>query len=234
MAHAGAMHGRMPSHIAGLAALVVGAAAVVAAPAALLALALLGANALVHARRVTMAPLAGPLLGGLIAYSFVGSAAAIGVLLAWRVLADARWSMARARDLAMTAGHPIEAKQRALAHAWATPLYGLALVAYSAPHMVAGLPLDLPHVPLWVPLATGAAAALLVFDWALRRAADWRLGDLAAAPAAHLLWHHVLFLLAFGLTLDVSAGIVAMAAWRLLHAAPLPSLARQASFTAVP
>jgi hypothetical protein len=45
-----------------------------------------------------------------------------------------------------------------------------------------------------------------------------------------MLSHHLLFVLAFGLMLDVSAGIVAMLAWRLAHAAP----ARQPSFTAVP
>lgn len=228
------MHGRIPNHVAGLAALAIGGVSAIAAPLALFVLALLGANALVNARRASIAPLVGPVLGALVAYSFVGAAAAIGVLLVWRVFADARWSIERARDLAMSAGHPAEAKQRALAHAWATPLYGLALVAFTAPHMVAGFPLDLPHLPLWVLLATGALAALLVFDWALRRAADWRLGDLAAAPASHLLWHHVLFVLAFGLTIDVSAGIVAMAAWRLLHAAPLPSPRPQASLTAVP
>jgi hypothetical protein len=96
--------------------------------------------------------------------------------------------------------------------------------------MIAGLPLDLPHVPAWVPLALGALAAGAFFDWALARAADWRLGELAPSPAAHLLAHHAVFLLAFGLGLDVSAGIVMLMAWRLAHAAPL----RQASFTAVP
>jgi hypothetical protein len=106
----------------------------------------------------------------------------------------------------------------------------LALVAFTSPHMVAGLPLDLPHVPVWIPLGMGAIAALAFFDWGLRRAADWRLGELAVAPAAHLLTHHAIFLAAFGLTLDVSAGIAALLAWRLAHAAPL----RQPSFTAVP
>jgi hypothetical protein len=86
--------------------------------------------------------------------------------------------------------------------------------------MIAGLPLDLPHAPFWIPLAFGVIAAGAVFDWGLRRAADWRLGELAAAPALHLLTHHAVFLLAFGLTLDVSAGVVALMAWRLAHAAP--------------
>ena len=107
---------------------------------------------------------------------------------------------------------------------------GLGAVADTAPHRVAGLPLDRPHLPLWAVVSVGGLAALAVIDWAVKCAADWRLGELAPAPAAHLLAHHVLFVLAFGLMIDVSAGIVAMIAWRLAHAAP----ARQLSFTAVP
>jgi hypothetical protein len=178
--------------------------------------------------RVNMASLAGPGFAALIVGALVGLDGAIGVLFVWRLVADAGWSVREAARLAHTEGRPAQATRRALAHAWLTPLYGLALVAYTAPHMVAGLPLDLPHAPVWVPLFAGGAAAVSFFDWALRRAADWRLGELAAGQSAHLLAHHALFLLAFGLTLDVSAGIVALMAWRLAHAAP------QASFTAVP
>jgi hypothetical protein len=119
---------------------------------------------------------------------------------------------------------------KALAHAWMTPIYGAMLVAYTAPHMIAGLPLDLPHVPAWLLIATGVLAAGAVFDWGLQRAADWRLGELARAPAAHLLTHHVVFVVAFGMMIDVSAGVVMLIAWRLAHAAPL----RQPNFTAVP
>jgi hypothetical protein len=39
-----------------------------------------------------------------------------------------------------------------------------------------------------------------------------------------------MFVAAFGLMIDVSAGVVMLMAWRLAHAAPL----RQPSFTAVP
>ncbi|MES1158459.1 MAG: hypothetical protein ABUL42_01050, partial [Terricaulis silvestris] len=102
-----------------------------------------------------------------------------------------------------------------------TPLFGLGVVAYTAPHIVAGLPLDLPHVPIWVPYTAGALAAAALFDWALRCAADWRLGELAPAHAMHLLAHHVIFLLAYGATLDISAGVCAIAAWRLAHEASL-------------
>jgi hypothetical protein len=229
------MHGKIPHFVAALAALALGALSVAAPPLALLALALLGANALAHARRFDIASLLGPVFAALIVYAFVGAAGAIGVVFVWRVLADTRWSIAEAKRLAALAGRPAETTTRALAHAWTTPLYGLALVAYTAPHMIAGLPLDLPHAPIWVPLGAGAIAVFMVFDWALRRAVDWRLGELAPAPATHLLAHHVMFVLAFGLMLDVSAGIVAMAAWRLLQAAPLPlRRAVQPSLTAVP
>lgn len=214
-------------------ALGAGALALAAPPAALLVLAALAANAMMHAdaSRFSLAALAGPAFAALIVGAFVGLPGAIGVVFAWRLIADAHWSVEQARRLAAAAGRPGEATRDALIHAWATPLYGLALVAYTAPHMVAGLPLDLPHVPALAPMLIGFIAAASVFDWALRRAADWRLGELAAAPTLHLGAHHAVFLLAFGLGLDVSAGIVALLAWRLAHAAPLRP---QASFTAVP
>lgn len=213
----------------------VGAAAMLWPPMALLLLAVLGANALMRGpTRIDMRMLAGPAMAALIVGAFVGLAGAIGVLFVWRLFADARWSTQEAARLAMLAGRPAEASWKSLAHAWATPAYGLALVAYTAPHMVAGLPLDLPHVPAWVPMIAGGIAALAVFDWAVRRAADWRLGELSAAPAMHLLTHHAIFLAAFGLTLDVSAGILAMMAWRLasvpgvsLSGANQPALVRQ-------
>ena len=214
-------------------ALGAGAAALAAPPAALLILGILAARALVRARaeRFPLAAFAGPAFAALIAGALTGLAGAVGVLFVWRLIADARWSVNEAIRLAAAAGRPNETTAAALAHAWLTPLYGLALVAYTSPHMVAGLPLDLPHAPAPVPLILGFAAAALVCDWLLRRGADWRLGELAAAPAAHLLTHHVLFVIAFGSGLDVSAGLVALIAWRLAHAAPLQL---QTSFTAVP
>jgi hypothetical protein len=220
------------SHPALAIALSVGARSMLAPPLALLALSALGAHALMRGEslRLDIAALAGPIVAALIVGAFIGLAGGIGVLFVWRLVADTRWSVAEATRLAVAAGRPAETTFKALAHAWLTPLYGLSLVAYTAPHMIAGLPLDLPHVPVWVPLGAGALAAGAFFDWGLRRAADWRLGELAAAPAAHLLTHHVVFLAAFGLGLDVSAGIVGLMAWRLAHAAPL----RQPSFTAVP
>lgn len=220
------------ANVALLIAVGAGAVAMAAPQAALLILALLGARALMRAddARLDLAALAGPALAALLVGAFVGLAGAIGVLFIWRLAADTRWSVREAKRLSNAAGRPDAATPRALLHAWATPLFGLSMVAYTAPHMVAGLPLDLPHIPLWTLIAVGAVAALAVFDWALKCAADWRLGELASAPAAHLAAHHALFVLSFGLMIDVSAGIVAMLAWRLAHAAP----ARQASFTAVP
>lgn len=242
------MHGRISNHAiapqrrfvigrnlgAALAALSAGAIAMASPQVAVLVLAALGARALMRAEsvRFDIAALMGPALAALIVGAFVGLAGAIGVLFVWRMFADTRWSVAEAARLAVAAGRPAETSLKALAHAWLTPMFGVAIVAFTAPHMIAGLPLDLPHVPIWVPISCGVLAIGAVFDWALRRAADWRLGELAAAPAAHLLAHHVVFLLAFGLMLDVSAGIVALAAWRLAHAAPLR--APQPSLTAVP
>ena len=227
------MIGRLPEFAAQplFIALTVGAAAMAWPPLALLLIAALAANVLMRGdARFDLVAMIGPMVAAVIVGAFVGLAGAIGVLFIWRLYADTRWSVNEASRLAMLAGRPIEASWKALAHAWMTPLYGLTLVAFTAPHMVAGLPLDLPHVPVWVPLSMAILAAGAIFDWALRRAADWRLDELAVAPAAHLLTHHAIFLVAFGFMLDVSAGIAALLAWRLAHAAPL----RQASFTAVP
>ena len=222
------MHWKFPDALAPFAiALSAGAVALISPPAALLVVAALGAHALMRRETpgINLVSFVGPAFAALTVGAFVGLAGAIGVLFVWRLAADARWSVREAQRLAIAAGHPAETSWKALAHAWATPLFGLTLVAYTAPHMVAGLPLDLPHVPLLIPLAAGIVAVGAFFDWGLRRAADWRLGELAAAPALHLLLHHALFLLAYGLTLDVSAGIVVLLAWRLAHAAPLGSRA---------
>ena len=208
--------------VAALGALMLGAVSLLSPPLAILGLAALGARALLSGEhiRFDIASLVGPVVAALIVGAFVGQAGGIGVIFVWRLIADARWSVGEAKRLAAAAGRPAETTFKALAHAWMTPIYGLTLVAYTAPHMIAGLPLDLPHVPAWVVIGAGVLAAGAFFDWGLRRAADWRLGELARAPAAHLLIHHVLFLVAFGLMIDVSAGVVMLAAWRLLHATP--------------
>ncbi len=213
------------------AAVGLGALALLAPPAALLGLVLLGARAALGGgsdAQIKVMDLIGPLFAALIVGACFGLDAGIGVLFVWRVLADTRWSVSEARRRAVAAGKPNETLASELAHLWITPVFGLTLVAFTAPHMVLGLPLDLPHLPAIVPASVGAVALLAVFDWALKRAADWRLGELAAAPARHALTHHALFLLAYGLTLDLSAGLVAMCAWRLAHAAPdlFPALLR--------
>lgn len=215
-----------------LAAASVGSAALISPPLALLMLAGFAAYVLMRAEhlRFDITSLAGPAFAAIAVGAILGLASGIGVLFVWRMYSDTRWSVREAARLAEAAGRPVETSRKALAHAWLTPFYGLTLVAYNAPHMIAGLPLDLPHVPIWVPLIAGALAVGATFDWALQRAADWRLGELASGPAAHLLAHHIVFLAAFGFGLDLSAGIFALMAWRLAHAA----LARQASFTAVP
>jgi hypothetical protein len=207
---------------AALGALMLGAVSLLSPPLAILGLAALAARALLNGEYIhfDVVSFVGPVVAALIVGAFVGLAGAIGVIFVWRLVADTRWSVSEAKRLSAAAGRPAETTFKALAHAWMTPIYGLTLVGYTAPHMVAGLPLDLPHVPVWVVIGAGILAAGAFFDWGLRRAADWRLGELARAPAAHLLVHHVLFLVAFGLMIDVSAGVVMLAAWRLMHAAP--------------
>ena len=208
--------------LAALIAFGVGGLSLVSPPLALLGLAALSANALLSRDvRFDFAAVAGPVLAALVVGAFVGWPGAVGVFFVWRLGADAHWSIGESARLAAAAGRPAETTFKALAHAWLTPVYGLTLVASTAPHMIAGLPLDLPHVPALIVVAAGVLAAGAFFDWGLRRAADWRLGELAAAPAAHLLIHHAIFVAAFGLMIDVSAGVMMLAAWRLAHAAPI-------------
>jgi hypothetical protein len=208
-----------------------GAVSILSPPLAVLGLTLLAARVLFSGEsvRIDWLTLIGPALAALTVGGFFGLPGAIGTVFVWRLVADTRWSMGEATRLAAAAGRPSETTFKAMAHAWMTPLFGLTLVAYTAPHMIAGLPLDLPHVPSWLVIGLGIIAAGAFFDWGLQRAADWRLGELATAPTSHLLIHHIMFVLAFGLMIDVSAGVVMLIAWRLAHAAPL----RQ-SFTAVP
>jgi len=217
------------------AALAIGAIAILSPLVALLALAALTARVLLRAEQApnfNIAALAGPALAACIVGSFVGLAGAVGVLFVWRLQADVRWSLGEAARLARADARPAQAIWRSLAHGWMTPAFGLALVAFTSPHVIAGLPLDLPHLPAWVPIVAGGIAMIVLADWLLRRAADWRLGEISVAPSAHMLTHHALFLLAFGAMFDLSAGIVALAAWRLVHAAPFKMA--QASLTAVP
>ncbi len=207
--------------LAAIAALGFGAASSLWPQLGLLCLAALGGCALLRAPSFDLRPLVGPAAAALLVGAFVGLDGAIGVVFVWRVFADVRWSVAHAESLG--------ARGEKLWHAWTSPAHGIAMAAYTAPHLVVGLPLDLPHLPLWAPLATACIAGAALFDWALRCAAQWRLGELDGRPAAFLAAHHAMFLMAFGLGFDLSAGVVALAAWRLIHAAlPQPSL------TAVP
>ena len=206
-------------------------AGLIAPPLALLCIAAAAAWALMQPHtntpRVDWPALAAPLLGAAIVGAAAGFDAAMGLLFIWRVAADARWSARQAARLADLSGAPGLSKRDRLVLA-GTPLFGLTMAAYTAPHMLAGLPLDLPHIPILAPIAIGAAALLIVFDWALQRLADARLGLLARAPALHIATHQAVFLAAYVLSPDLSAGFMAVIVWRIACSA------RQASFTAVP
>lgn len=209
-----------------LAALCVGALALVFPPVALLATTLLALTASFRTPHSNFdwRRIAGPAFAALIVGALVGLAGAVGVLFVWRLLADARWSAGEEARLTLAAGRPKE-PWWGVVHAWATPLLGLAVVAYTSPHMVAGLPLDLPHVPMMVVIGASVIAAIGVFDWLLRVAADWRLGEVAPALAAHQFAHHALFIVAYCAMIDVSAGLLSLVAWRLAHVALQPAKA---------
>lgn len=190
-------------------------------PLALLIVAFLAARALTGPWAAPrLIDIAAPTAAAIFVGALLGLPAGIGTLFVWRVIADARWSIAEARRLSAIAGadRPVHARL----HLYLTPVFALSMIAYTAPHMVAGLPLDLPHAPLWVPLACGLLAGAAVFDWLIRCAAEARLDGLALGPAAHQLAHHAIFLLGYAATQDISAGLMAFIAWRLAHAAQRP------------
>lgn len=198
-------------------------AAVIWPPLALLLVSVLAARALAGAWRLPrIVDIAAPLAAAFAVGAVMGLAAGIGTLFVWRVIADARWSLQEEARLSAITG---SARPRhARLHLYLTPVFALAMVAYTAPHMVAGLPLDLPHVPIWVPIICGLLAGAALFDWAIRCAAEARLDGLAPGPAAHTLAHHAIFLIAYASSQDISAGLMAFLAWRLAYAAPRQSL----------
>src|SRR5262245_47873820 len=116
-----------------LVAMCAGAAALVSPPLAMLLLAALGARAIMRSAsmRVDLVAIAGPAFAALLVGAFIGLAGAIGVLFVWRLFADTRWSVREAARLACAAGRPAEASWKSLAHAWATPIFGLTLVGYT-------------------------------------------------------------------------------------------------------
>ncbi|MGE3142056.1 MAG: hypothetical protein AB7L65_01935 [Hyphomonadaceae bacterium] len=199
-----------------------GLSALIAPPLALMVLAVLAAAVFTQGAplggaraRIPMIDIAAPIAAAIGVGLTLGLSAGVGMAFVWRVIADTRWSMGEAARLAAISG--VSRTRLARAHLWLTPLFGLSMVAYTAPHMVAGLPLDLPHLPFWIPLGCGLAAAAALFDWILRLATEWRLGTLRAAPALHEAAHHAVFLLAYAAAQDISAGLVALIAWRLAH-----------------
>lgn len=205
-------------------------AAMIWPPAAIFMLAFLAARALGASPRLPrLINVAAPIGAAFAVGAVLGLAAGVGVLFVWRVVEDTRWSLREDARLAAIGGGARALLERA--HLVLVPIFALSMVAYTAPHMVAGLPLDLPHVPLWAPLICGGLAAVALFDWAIRCAAEARLSTLAPAPAAHQLAHHAIFLLAYASAQDISAGLMAFIAWRLAHAAPRRA---QPSLTAVP
>lgn len=192
-------------------------------PASLLMIAFLAARALMNAWSLPrVVDIAAPIGAAIAVGASLGLAAGIGMVFVWRVIADAMWSWREEARLSAIAGRsqPLHAR----AHLLLTPLLGLIMVAYTAPHMVAGLPLDLPHLPAWVPAIVALVTGVALFDWAVRCAADWRLGTIAPAPIAHQVAHHAIFLIAYASTQDISAGLVAFVAWRLAYAQPRGAL----------
>jgi hypothetical protein len=208
-------------------ACLVGLAALTSPPLALVSLAGLGARALIYSRQSpSLVRSAGPLALALPVTAFCGLSFGVGAVFAWVLIADA---LRRQREIAAIA--ETETARPSARHL-ATAAFALIAVAASAPHSAFGLPLDLPRPPAALVWAGAGLVILTVCDWTIRCAADWRLGAFAARTRLHEAGAHALYLCAFVLQSDVSAGLAAMIAWRLAQAQP--RLHTQLNFTAVP
>jgi hypothetical protein len=147
-----------------------------------------------------------------------GLSGATGAAFVWFVVDCARAQGRRAGSAA--AGAMAERLSR-----WLAAGFAVLLVAAAAPHVVMGLPLNLPHPPSVMILAVGIVYALATADWTVRVLARWRLGEGRLAPALSPLAFHVLLLAGFGLCTDVSAGLVGLIAYRLAQHPAVQGLA---------
>jgi hypothetical protein len=159
--------------------------------------------------------------GGLIVAAAAGVAAGapgfVGGLFCWFLADSAR---AAVRRSAIYAGAAPPRLSERLPLILVAVFVGL-LVAAAAPHVVMGLPLDLPHPPLALIIAAGVAYALTAVDWLVRILARWRLGESRPSQVAADAAFHAVVLAGFVVSNDVSAGVVALTAYRLTLAVSL-------------
>lgn len=159
--------------------------------------------------------------GGLMVAAAAGAAAGapgfVGGLFCWFLADSARAAVRRSAVFAGAAPQRISERLPLMCVA---AFAGL-LVAAAAPHVVMGLPLDLPHPPMALIVAAGVAYALTAVDWLVRILARWRLGESRPSQTAADASFHAVILAGFVLSNDVSAGVVALIAYRLTLAIPL-------------
>jgi hypothetical protein len=139
-----------------------------------------------------------------------GLAGAVGALFCWYVVDAARQQARVSR--ATTAG--TQTRSEAL-HLWLAAMFAILIVAASAPHMVMGVPLDLPRPPSQLIIAAGLAYSIAVVDWIVRALARWRLGENPWAAFTGEAALHLALLTAFAICADVSAGVTGLVAYRL-------------------
>ena len=192
-----------------------------AAPAAVLcvaAIALLAATQVgrMRGRSLAWTDFVGAALT-LIGAALDGGAGALGGALLWFVLDAVRASAARGRMLA-AAEAPGQAVRRR-AHLWLLAAFAISVVAIRSPHVLLGLPVEIPHPPAALAAALGAALALSIVDWLVRELADWRLGEPRWVSGLNDVATLVAILAAFVLIDDVSAGVMGVLALRLARPA---------------
>ncbi len=211
--------------------------------APLLVAVVLLALARVHAaggpsRAQIVAALAGAALLGA-AWAGFGPGAAIVVALAWRwaAIAGGAASVARLYD-ARAAGKGVDAPGLAQAQFWLLPLWGAAHHAAGAPISLFTLTLPALGAPHGLAASVAVLAGIIALTglglWAVRRLAEWRLGEVAGPHTLYVCVCQAMFALGFLVSPDLGAGLIGLEIWRGSQELALARLRRQPSFTAVP
>lgn len=167
--------------------------------------------------------------GGMIAAAAAAAAAGapglVGCLFCWFLADCAKAAISRSAAMTGAGSHPLSERLPLILVA----AFACLLVAAAAPHVVMGLPLDLPHPPSGLITILGVAYALAAVDWLVRVLARWRLGENGPAPVACDASFHMVILAGFVLSSDVSAGVTALVAYRIAMAMDLQAKALAAA-----
>jgi hypothetical protein len=96
---------------------------------------------------------------------------------------------------------------------WSVPVLGILARSHQNPGTFIGLDLRLVPVPEWAVTAAGAATAVLLAFWTIRRVQAFLAGRLAVVHTLYMLTHFAVFATAYVLIEDISYGWLVINIW---------------------